>query len=104
MRRLIILSSFVLSACSLEVPNVNWYRDKGPLGARMTNTVSGESKDISKPEWDEIRFGMFCTDEMSFAKYQKFIEDACAMTKKCHVKDVNKALKEIEKNIQNGTL
>jgi hypothetical protein len=39
---------------------------------------------------------MFCTDETSFGKYQKFIEDACAKTKKCVVEDVTKAFDQLK--------
>lgn len=99
MKPLIILLSFALGACSLSVPDADWYRDKGTLGARKTNTITGIGEDISKEEWDEIRFGMFCTSEENFGKYQKFIEDACAITKKCKVQDVKKAIEIIEKNL-----
>lgn len=99
MKRLIILLSFALAACQLEVPNADWYRDKGDLGARKTNTITGIGEDVSKEEWDNIRFGMFCTSETNFGNYQKFIEDACATTKNCVVKDVKKALQTIEKNL-----
>ncbi len=97
----IVLLSFTLFACEgYIIPDANWYRDKGSLGARMTNTITGQGRNVPKREWDMIRFGMLCTDEESYGKYKLFIERVCARTKKCSIEDMNEALKRIEKELK----
>ena len=84
------LIACLVSGCSITVPNIEVCRDKSSLGAHCAWTNSGPSRDIPIEEWQSYRFGNFCMSEEAFAKNQKFIEQACELTKGC---DVEKLIK-----------
>lgn len=78
-----IIALPLISGCSLTVPDMKVFRDKGDLGAHYAYTNSSGTGDVNKPDWDLIRFGQFCMNEEDFAKNQLFIEEACQITKGC---------------------
>ena len=93
MKRRMILSSTILigylvSGCSVLVPNVEVCRDKSVLGAHCAFTNAGDSRDIPLEQWQDYRIGMFCMKEESFAANQKFIEQACELMKNCKIEQV----------------
>lgn len=77
-----------LTSCTLTVPNLKVYRDKGDLGAHFAFTNSSETGEVTKYDWDLIRFGQFCMNEEDFAKNQLFVEEACQITKGCKIEQV----------------
>jgi hypothetical protein len=80
------------------VPNIEVCRDKSILGAHCNWTVDGNARDIAWEEWREYRVGNFCMTEEAFAANQKFIEQACELTKGCDVKK----LKLLQKRFLDG--
>lgn len=91
----VITTAFLASACSLTVPNIEWCRDKGALGAHCAWTNEGTPRDIPKADWDHERFGQFCTKEDGFAKNQLFFEQACELVKNCDIEKVKTKIAEI---------
>jgi hypothetical protein len=94
------LIGFLVSGCSLTVPNIEVCRDKGELGARCGFTNNGPSRDIPLDAWQQERFGQFCMKEVDFAKNQKFFEEACLLVKGCKIEDVRKSYKILIKNLE----
>jgi hypothetical protein len=93
------MTAFLVS-CSLDVPNIEVCRDKGPLGARCNFTNVGEPRDIPPGVWEQERFGQFCMKEAGFAANQLFFEQACLLVKKCNLETVQKKYAEILKELQ----
>lgn len=91
----IVLIAFLVSSCSLKVPNILWCRDSGSLGAFCAETNTEVEFSLSKSEWDERRFGQFCTDEKGFAKNQQFIEEACERVKGCDIEKLRAEYMEL---------
>ncbi len=89
MKLLTISFILILSGCingpKLKIPNVEWCRDKGPLGAHCNKQLTNEPRELPLEQWDEERFGQFCTTEKDFAKNQLFVIKACQKTKGCDV-------------------
>ncbi len=87
----------LVSCGKLTEYNTEWCRDKGELGAHCNWTHNGPATDVAKIEWDEKRFGMFCTSEQGFAANQLFFEQACEKTKGCNVEELKKKYAEFLK-------
>lgn len=79
--------SFLLSlnSCSVvKIKDGEWCADAGREGASCFNTLSDNSRDISKEDWDKERFGMICTKSENFADWKKSILQLCKMAgKRC---------------------
>ena len=92
MQRMILLSviliGYLVSGCSVTVPNVEVCRDKSILGAHCAFTNAGDSRDIPPEEWQDYRIGMFCMKEVDFARNQLFFEQACQLMKNCKIEQV----------------
>ena len=96
----ILMMAFLVSGCSLDVPNIEVCRDKGVLGARCNWTNDGDPRDIEPEVWESERFGQFCMKEEGFAANQLFFEQACELVKKCNIEKVRAKYAEIMKEIK----
>lgn len=93
-----ILTICLVSACArLTVPNIEVCRDKGALGAHCSFTNVDVTRDISRADWDNERFGQFCMNEKEFARNQLFFEQACELMKNCDVETLKKEFLEFLK-------
>lgn len=80
------LSLFLLVFCGctqIQISDDTFYADKGPLGAVEIHTLTAGTTDISPAQWNNLRFGMICTDENTFAKWKADIETLCSYTSEC---------------------
>jgi len=83
----------LLSSCSQVKLNDNeWCGDMGQQGASCFNTISDNSRDIEKEEWDKERFGMLCTKAESFANWKQAILKLCKLAGKRCKYDVKKKI------------
>lgn len=84
-RILFALGLLILSGCaSVRIPDTEWCGDMGSEGAACFHTLSDESRDIPKAEWDEYRFGQVCTTANDFASIKTALEKLCSMAgKRC---------------------
>jgi hypothetical protein len=64
----------------------------GQQGASCFNTISDNSRDIEKDEWDKERFGMLCTKAESFANWKQAILKLCKLAGKRCKYDVKKKI------------
>ncbi len=69
----------------------------GDLGASCANTQNDNTRDLTKQEWDEERFGQLCMTADSFIEIKKTIEKLCASTKKCTYEELQSLNKLMEK-------
>ena len=84
----VILIGYLVSGCSVTVPNIEVCRDKGVLGAHCAFTNHGPSRDIPLEVWQNERLGQFCLKEVDFARNQLFFEQACQLMKNCKIEQV----------------
>lgn len=83
---LLLFALVTLQACQVakvKVSDRTWYADAGNLGAAEFHTLSDKTRDISKPEWDKIRFGLFCTSSDTFTEMKINEETLCEETGRC---------------------
>lgn len=87
-----VLGLLLLSGCaSVRIPDTEWCGDMGSEGAACFHTLTDESRDIPKAEWDDFRFGQVCTTANDFASIKSALEKLCSMAgKRCkyYVKQV----------------
>lgn len=57
--------------------------DKGYDGASCFHTISNSSRDLSKPVWDQVRFGQLCMDSSEYLHLKAAIEKLCHTTNDC---------------------
>lgn len=55
----------------------------GNLGASCFKSISAKTRDLSKEQWDQERFGQLCTKSDSFTNWKVAIEQLCADTRLC---------------------
>lgn len=55
----------------------------GDAGATAFHTLTPQTRDLTKQQWDQERFGMLCTETVTFAEIKKIIEKLCDQTKNC---------------------
>lgn len=96
----VILFIFVVSnGCShVQIDDHEFCGDLGPDGASCFHTLKDKSRDLNKPQWDQIRFGMLCTSAESFTNWKTAIEQLCNETKKCTYSD-KEALRKFFKKV-----
>lgn len=86
--RRLILSSLALSVfsfvafasgCPVKISNIQFCRDKGPLGAVCAYWLNAKEtkKRIPPTEWNRLRFGMVCTTEAGMGNINALIETFC---------------------------
>lgn len=78
-RALCVLSSLVLSACSVSIPNIEMCRDKGKLGALCAYWLNAAEtkRKVSLIEWNKKRLGMVCVSEKGLGNINAIIESLC---------------------------
>lgn len=96
-RILFALGLLLLSGCaSVQIPDTEWCGDMGSEGAACFHTLTDESRDIPKPEWDNERFGQVCTTPNDFASIKSALEKLCSMAgKRCRYY-VKQAIRNLE--------
>lgn len=80
LKNLLIALFAVLSlSCSpkVEVYDKEVCADLGAEGARCTHTLVDQARDVTKAEWDTIRFGMLCMDSRGFTDTETIIDQIC---------------------------
>lgn len=82
--RLLFLAAFTLTACnSVHIKDSAWYADEGELGAAEFHLLKPGQRDISKSEWDKMRFGMACSELSNLIELKGVIEKLCGQTNSC---------------------
>lgn len=77
-RNSVILSVCLLVSCArVQVKNTEWCTDLGNSGAHCFNTLSTDSREVPKKEWDAERFGMLCTSSDDFYEWKAIILKLC---------------------------
>lgn len=99
----VILLVLNLSACaSVTINDAEWCADAGELGASCFHTLTDEARDLSKEEWDALRFGQVCTGPDNFANWKAAILKFCSRTKICSFDFKKKVIEFSEKVDQVG--
>ncbi len=71
----------------------------GTQGATCAHTLTSETRDIPKDQWDDERFGQICEKFEAFADWKSVLEKLCSATKKCTYEDLKK-LDEVFQRIE----
>jgi hypothetical protein len=77
----IALTLFGVSSCStVKIKDYEMFGDLGKFGAIKVHTLFTEIPPVKilKPEWDDLRIGMVCTDANSIADIQATVDKLCA--------------------------
>jgi hypothetical protein len=95
-----ILFLFILIGCAkVSIKDAEWCGDAGDLGASCFHTLTEETRDIPKSEWDAERFGQVCTKAQTFKDMKVAIEGLCSVsTVRCSY-EVEKILQHMEEQI-----
>ncbi len=76
--------TLLASGCgNVPIQNTEVCWDAGNLGAYCINTLIEDARDIPKPEWDTLRFGMGCMSDTDFGEIKASIEKLCAKPGAC---------------------
>lgn len=77
--------SLPLSGCVTPVPVKDhiFYGDQGSLGATYFHFLTDETGDLSRTDWDNLRFGYICEDAETFADWKTIIEQLCSDSGDC---------------------
>ena len=76
--------ALLLSACStVKIQDEEFCADMGSQGATCAHLLTNQTRDIEQPEWDNTRFGWFCTTGDDLAEMKKEIEELCSVSGKC---------------------
>ena len=101
---MIILSLFTFTtSCgdiknTIKIRNIEWWVDKGGLGAKSFNTLNSNSRTKDKTTWDRDRFGMVCGAPPSIGELLSEIEQFCNTFNNCDYEtqqNVNLLIKKI---------
>lgn len=100
----VILFVSLLSSCStVEVKDTEWCSDLGIQGAYCFNTLSTDSREVAKEEWDKERVGMLCTSSDDFAEWKAVILKLCRYAgRRCTYEDkirIQTYLNNFQRNI-----
>lgn len=80
----VILFGLSLDGCAhVSVPNTEWCGDKGTHGAVCDYSNGGPTTQLNKPQWDQKRFGMACTEVSNVTKLLGVIKKLCFDTGRC---------------------
>lgn len=60
----------------------------GSEGATCAHTLSDATRDLTKEEWDALRFGQACTHADNLANWIEAILQLCKTTKRCTWQEV----------------
>lgn len=58
------------------------------LGATCAHTMTDAKRDISKKDWDVLRFGWICSSAASFAQKKIELESLCARPGSCTIAEL----------------
>lgn len=76
--------ALLLSSCgTVVIKDQEDCGDMGSLGATCFHTLSSETRDIPKAQWDDERFGMVCTKASNIADTKAAIEKLCSVSNDC---------------------
>ncbi len=80
----------------MNVPNIQFCRDKGKLGAVCAYWQNAKETKIQVPypQWNKNRFGMVCTSERGMGNINATIEKLC-QNQKC-IEQTKELIKAIE--------
>jgi hypothetical protein len=81
----VLILSF--SCARIPIKDSEWCGDLGNEGASCFNTLSDNTRDISKEEWDKERVGMICSKAQTFSDWQAAIIKLCKASKRCTFED-----------------
>ncbi len=96
--KILFIMTAMLSGCAtVEVKNHEFCGDMGELGASCFNTLTADTRAISKAEWDIERVGMVCERAEVFADWKTVILKLCHKSKACRYQ----ALENLEKLFNN---
>jgi hypothetical protein len=71
-----------LSGCGhVTIKDAEWCGDMGDDGASCFHTLTDDTRDLPKAEWDKERFGSVCTKSENFANMKTAIEELCHKAK-----------------------
>lgn len=73
----------LLSCAKVEIKDAEFCGDMGDDGAVCYHTLTTESREIDKVNWDVERFGQICTSAQTFAEWKATIEKLCSASKRC---------------------
>jgi hypothetical protein len=74
----------ILNACAhVKINDAEWCADLGADGASCFHTLTDESRDLTREQWDQARFGQVCTSSDSFANWKAAILKFCSRTRLC---------------------
>lgn len=80
---LLFVCGLLLSACTVKINDSEFCADIGSLGATCFQLLSDHRRDISKAQWDKLRFGQICETPDVFANLKSAIESLCQNTNNC---------------------
>lgn len=87
----------------VEIKDQLWYADKGELGAVRFHTLNNKKLEYDKDAWDELRFGMVCTDPATFGEVQRVAEVLCSYYGYCEYQEVQDTIKVLKYMRKMGT-
>lgn len=79
-----IILPLSMASCSgqrpVDVPNLEFYGDKGKYGATKVESLQPDKPGVRLPKstWDELRIGMVCTPAANITTLQHIIDTLCA--------------------------
>ncbi len=73
----------LLLSCTVPVKNNEFCADMGVDGAACFHTLSKDSRDLKKADWDKARFGMICESTDVFANIKDIIDTLCQNSGQC---------------------
>lgn len=90
----LILIALLHSGCArVRIDDAEFCGDMGSEGAQCFNLLSDKEREIPKPQWDEERFGMICTEAQTFVEWKKAIIKLCRVSGRCYYDTTEMAVK-----------
>lgn len=72
-----------MGCASVQIKDEEFCGDQGELGATCFHTLTDETRDLSKADWDALRFGQVCSSAQTFADWKASILKLCKVSKAC---------------------
>jgi len=95
MNKLILLSVLLTACSSIIIKDELGCADIGSQGATCAHLFSPDTKDIPKPEWDDIRFGQICFSSDAVGDFKQEIESLCSECNCCDYPTLQSTEKKI---------
>lgn len=97
---MLMVALLLLSGCvSIKVKDQTFYGDEGTLGATYFHFLTEDTGDVSKTDWDNLRFGYICEDADTFADWKALIQKLCSDSGDCDW-DTQQALDRIFSHVE----